>query len=232
MTARIDCGKETQREPSKQEKPMNADAAQNRGTYPFAAEPDLATCAQEPIRTPGSIQPHGILFVLSGPSLLITGVSANVAEHLGNEPTDLLGCSVSEVMDDVSFAAVQEASKRPEADGPGLVCLYLKVTSETKWRGVVHPTRNGALLEAVLPQFFPLIESADLFSRYDRSTRRLRGAKDIASVCQRLAEEVRELTGFDRVKIYRFARDWSGEVIAESMNDRLPSLSGPELSGE
>ena len=46
------------------------------------------------------------------------------------------------------------------------------------------------------------------------------------SACQQLAEEVRNLTGYDRVKVYRFASDWSGEVIAEARIDSMPSFLG------
>jgi light-regulated signal transduction histidine kinase (bacteriophytochrome) len=41
-----------------------------------------------------------------------------------------------------------------------------------------------------------------------------------------VAEEMRMITGFDRVKVYEFDSRWNGEVIAESRNDVLPSLLG------
>jgi light-regulated signal transduction histidine kinase (bacteriophytochrome) len=37
------------------------------------------------------------------------------------------------------------------------------------------------------------------------------------------ADEVRRITGFDRVLVYRFDANWDGHVIAESRNDELPS---------
>jgi light-regulated signal transduction histidine kinase (bacteriophytochrome) len=37
---------------------------------------------------------------------------------------------------------------------------------------------------------------------------------------------VRRLTGYDRVKIYRFADDWSGEVVAEDAAPEMPSYLG------
>ena len=43
----------------------------------------LANCADEPIRFPGAIQPHGLLLTLSEPALEIIQVSANGETLLG-----------------------------------------------------------------------------------------------------------------------------------------------------
>lgn len=47
---------------------------------------------------------------------------------------------------------------------------------------------------------------------------------DILHYAQFIAERIRDLTGFDRVMLYRFDTHWNGEVIAESRNHLLPSL--------
>ena len=50
----------------------------------------LANCADEPIRIPGAIQPHGVLLTLSDPGLQIIQVSANVASLFNHAPETLL----------------------------------------------------------------------------------------------------------------------------------------------
>jgi light-regulated signal transduction histidine kinase (bacteriophytochrome) len=45
----------------------------------------------------------------------------------------------------------------------------------------------------------------------------MRAASDIAGPSQVAASEVRRLSGFNRVLIYRFDKDWNGEVIAEAV---------------
>ena len=52
---------------------------------------DLVLCHQEPIRTPGSVQPHGVLFALSEAELVVTHVSASVESLLGRAPDTVLG---------------------------------------------------------------------------------------------------------------------------------------------
>ena len=50
----------------------------------------LANCADEPIRFPGAIQPHGLLLTLSEPDLHIQQISANVENLFGLAPAALL----------------------------------------------------------------------------------------------------------------------------------------------
>src|ERR1700761_9115938 len=44
---------------------------------------DLDSCAREPIRIPGAIQPHGALLVLEPESLRVLQISANAGELFG-----------------------------------------------------------------------------------------------------------------------------------------------------
>ena len=48
-------------------------------------------------------------------------------------------------------------------------------------------------------------------------------APSTAEIAQTTVCEVRRLTGFDRVLIYRFDDDWNGMVIAEDRNEELPA---------
>ncbi len=43
---------------------------------------------------------------------------------------------------------------------------------------------------------------------------------------QVIADFVREVSKFDRVKVYKFDKDWNGEVIAESRKESMPSYKG------
>lgn len=49
-------------------------------------------------------------------------------------------------------------------------------------------------------------------------TNRIRQSIDWEAICQTATEEVRQLLEADRVTIYRFNRDWSGEFIFESVS--------------
>jgi len=64
-------------------------------------------------------------------------------------------------------------------------------------------------------------------SLLNRITTRIRHSLELQEILTTTTNELRSFLGLDRVKIYRFEADGSGEVIAESINGRnLPSLLG------
>lgn len=60
-----------------------------------------------------------------------------------------------------------------------------------------------------------------------RMTNRIRRSLELGEILAATVEEIRSFLGTDRVKVYRFDEDHSGEVVAESIYEqRLPSLLG------
>jgi two-component system, chemotaxis family, sensor kinase Cph1 len=193
---------------------------------PGRALPDLTICDREPIHIPGSIQPHGILFSLSGTDLRISAISANVAHHLGQTPDELLDAPMARLFDPGSITAIAETAAHGAGGSPRLVRLQARGGASRNWRAFVHATSSGVILEAKLPPPQSDLGVLDFLENYHASTQRLQEARDVRAICTCLAEEVRRLTGYDRVKVYRFAANWNGEVIAESNAGTLPSYLG------
>ena len=63
-----------------------------------AIPPNLAECEREPIHIPGSIQPHGYLFVLNEADLSLVAVSENVAGALHVRVTALIGRPIVQLL--------------------------------------------------------------------------------------------------------------------------------------
>ncbi len=202
------------------------------GTVPETPAPalpplDLTTCDREPIHIPGFIQPHGVLFALKGADLRIAAVSANVATHFGHEAHTLLDTPLGQILHQDSLEAIKTALGRPGETPSRLAELHLHGASVSPWRAIVHTTQAGGLLEALLPHpDLPSYGAGNQFELFEQATRRLQAAKDLTTICACLAAEVRRLTGYDRVMVYRFAADGSGEVLAEDNSGRVPSYLG------
>ncbi|MGG6267977.1 GAF domain-containing protein [Leptolyngbya sp. AN03gr2] len=79
---------------------------------------------------------------------------------------------------------------------------------------------QAALLAQVEAQKQALIRQKALV----KITNRIRQTLDFAEICQTATYEVRQLLGADRVAIYRFNSDWSGNIIFESIADRWKPL--------
>lgn len=184
----------------------------------------LAQYDHEPIHAPGSIQPHGILFVLQEPQLNILQVSQNAFEFIGRHPQELLNQSLATVLDRQQLEVIQDSLlKNFESINP----LKLSINTQERllfFDGIIHRHDGVLLLELELTQ---VKQNTNFFSFYHQtksSINQIQKAATLQQMSQIVVEEIRKITGFDRVMIYRFDPQGSGVVIAEDKEDRLNSL--------
>ena len=182
---------------------------------PSYGEVDLTTCDREPIHIPGAIQPHGVLVAVDTDHR-VRMVSANSAPLLGVEPADALGRHLA----DVAGGTVARAVAEREAAGLPVTPLVLRLDDGTEVDVRVH--RSGTRLVVELEPLGAEDGSALSYHTARGAMARLAGAGSVPDLAGHLAREVRALTGFDRVMVYRFDADWNGEVIAE---ERRPDLN-------
>ncbi|MDQ4136936.1 MAG: GAF domain-containing protein [Pseudomonadota bacterium] len=196
---------------------MNAHASASRG--------DLSACEREPIHIPGSIQPHGVLLALSRPELIAVHASANLTRIAGIPAAQALGRPLEAISPSLAAALAADLTAGSRDEGG----RYLRVVTlptpegERAFDAVVH--LSGDLLVLELEETVPG-EGATLDALYPTMrgfVEQLQTASSIEDLCRLAAEDVRRITGFDRVLVYRFDESWNGTVVAEDRNDVLPS---------
>jgi light-regulated signal transduction histidine kinase (bacteriophytochrome) len=180
--------------------------------------PDITHCDREPIHIPGSIQPHGALLALSRDGGTIVQASANSAEWLGAAPEALLGRSPAELFGTEGAALIRQALALddPREANP----LRLEVAGRIL-DGLVHRHDGVALVEVeAAPEQTPA-EARAASAAFRRALVDAQRAGGLRTLADSIARSVRELTGYDRVLVYRFHADWHGEVIAEAREESL-----------
>lgn len=186
---------------------------------------DLTNCDREPIHVPGAIQPHGVLLVLHGPNLEIVQVSANAATFLGLEPSTLLGKPLSVVVDSEAVELVRQALSLGDLEHNPLFVFSLRpIGLDFSLDAVAHRHRGLVILELERP--LPVQGASVDVRALSDAVRRLERADSVAAFCQAAAREVRLVSGFDRVMVYRFDADGAGEVIAEERREDLEPFLG------
>src|ERR1700685_3396190 len=123
--------------------------------------PGLAKCALEPIQIIGHIQPHGVLFALSEPDLIVRHVSTNVSTLLGMSPDILLGCSFETVLGARLFETFRSKilSHEPSLAKP----LYVPISGrEIEMHAIAHRHDGVLIVELELVQGTHSLEPLEL----------------------------------------------------------------------
>jgi light-regulated signal transduction histidine kinase (bacteriophytochrome) len=173
---------------------------------------DLTECEREPICHLGLIQPHGCLLALNSRAE-ITHASENTGRYFELPADAVLGRSLS-------FVAGSKA------DGflrDGFPSLEPGHTYEDFWQGTgeqqyfwAHQNASQYILEwENLPNAFERAAPDAVESNLAKAVKEIQSSPHIHRQAELAAEHVAGLTGYDRVMIYQFQPDWSGEVIAE-----------------
>jgi chemotaxis family two-component system sensor kinase Cph1 len=191
------------------------------GLLPPGSQITLETCDREPIHTPGGIQPHGALLAVTGSDREIVQRSANALERLGVSD-ELLGTSLAELIGADAAAGLTSANQRVDAAGlrPRAVQVagvaldaFGYLAAPDVWVVEFEPSGAGASAAALAEDVAGLLIAC-------QSARTPQGLLEAA------AAWTHQLTGFDRVWVYRFEPDDHGVVVVEERAETLAPFLG------
>ncbi|MFD2644466.1 ATP-binding protein [Pseudomonas japonica] len=184
----------------------------------------LADCANEPIRFPGAIQPHGVLVTLSEPDLRILQVSANVESLLGHQPQALIGQPLEQLLGAQALVALRPVLEQPLLSSESPLQVQLGGLS---FDGLLHRHDGVLILELeVHARHFGADSIAGNLINLGRMLQRLQGAKSLQALYDISVREIQAMTGYDRVLIYRFEEEGHGQVIAEASAPAMEVFNG------
>ncbi len=178
------------------------------------------------IYTPTSIQPHGILLVLKQPQLTIQQVSGNTWNFLGIHPESLLKNKLKDLITLKEYTIIKNAlAGEEERINP----INLSINKKNKivlFNGIIHRISQLILLELEPKNSKIERNQFSFYHLIKNPIAQMEKARTIDELCQVIVREIREITGFDRVAIYRLEADGSGGIIAEDKVANLNSLLG------
>jgi light-regulated signal transduction histidine kinase (bacteriophytochrome)/CheY-like chemotaxis protein len=182
----------------------------------------LTNCDREPIHLLGSIQPIGFLLSVST-DWRVLRASANVEAFLGLPASKVVGDTAAGVLGTELLHSIR--GRLQTAAGTGVVerLFGQRLTGDGPLFDVaIHISGRETVLEferATGQRHAPLAVLRSMLARVEREV-------SAPQLYRESVRQIRALTGFDRVIVYRFADDGTGEVVAESAVSDLPSLLG------
>jgi chemotaxis family two-component system sensor kinase Cph1 len=176
---------------------------------------DLTSCDREPIHIPGSIQPHGIMLVAEQDGHHVRYAAGDVEQRLGLAAWEgrTLGALIGPAL-----AAKADALRLP--GGIGGFMGQLDTGAGGTLDVSAHLSGNHVIVELEAthadgpPTALVLDELAAAATGFEH-------AASLIALCDKAAIAFRQLTGFDRVMVYRFLDDEAGTVLAESKREDL-----------
>jgi chemotaxis family two-component system sensor kinase Cph1 len=194
------------------------------------ADVNLLHLKQPDINTLTKVQPHGVLLVLQESDLSILQVSANTRTTFGLPPEEVLGKTLDDVLDVYQVDQFRAGLRYDNLDimNPTKVWVRRNGDDYAVYDAIFHRNEAGFLileLEPALTQdnipflsFYHLARAS--IGQLEANT------TDLAEFCRIIVHEVRQVTGFDRVMLYKFDDDGHGEVLAEEKLDDMESYLG------
>lgn len=192
----------------------------NDGAVPAVT---IATCDDEPIHIPGSIQSNGCLLACDPSTFTVLRHSANAADMLQLSRKSLLGSSLADVLGvDATHAIRNAIAKSTDPARPGLI-FSLDLGDAGTFDVSAHLFSGAAIIE-LRPGSGAHDPSSLELSR--TVIRRLSTEPSLARLVRLAPRLLRLALNYDRVMIYRFSPDGAGQVISEAKREDLESFSG------
>lgn len=178
---------------------------------------NIDNCDKEQIHIPGSVQSFGALVAFDA-AHIITRASENIEKLTGQRAIDLIGKPLTAVMDETEILKLESVD-----NDDFFSCVSLQLKSGGPMTAVAHATSTESYVDIVSD---PHQLKTDFFPVIREMTSELSAASTENELAQIIADKVRFISGFDRVKVYKFDADWNGEVIAEARKQSMPSYKG------
>lgn len=185
---------------------------------PAFGQATLANCEREQIHLAGSIQPHGVLLVVQEPDNVVIQASANAAEFLKVEP--IVGRPLSELDGNLLLRILPHLGG-PLHSKPMTVRCSLG-SPQRKYDATIHRPSNGGLII----ELEPVESSANPTPALDAAFHRITSSSSLRSLCDETATIFKEITGYDRVMVYRFDEEGHGEIFSERRRPDLEAFLG------
>ncbi|HEY5002757.1 MAG TPA: GAF domain-containing protein [Ktedonobacteraceae bacterium] len=187
---------------------------------------DLTNCEREPIHIPGSIQPHGMLFVLTEPAFTLVQVSENIVAFFGFTPDMVLNQPIDTIIGQENAATLREAAQK-DLQVVNILVFHLQMDGEEcRFEGIIHRTDQLLILELEPVQHDVPVASLELYTTIMHIMTHLQKSANLRELCQIGCEEIHKLSSLDHVMIYQFDEKWNGTVIAEAKRDDIESYLG------
>ena len=197
---------------------------ENNNDAPYAVEYDLTNCDKEPIHLIRYVQKHALLIACNPDDLKVKFISDNCSDFLDKNA----GACINERLENLlpADAVNQIKTGLQENNLNALLPIKTHDFSAGNLYGILAHINPDGLLVLEIEPLQSTGQDMNFQLRFGTAVENIQRETRISHIFDRAAAEVRSITGFDRVMVYKFDEEGNGQIIAESRNDDLESFLG------
>lgn len=204
--------------------PNNTTPEDNRAQ--LATQEHLDNCAKEKIQFSNRIQDRGALLAFDLATGRITACSKNCAKFAGNSPEKLLDQHVSQlsIAENLANGFLSRLKHTPAGT---TVSIDTGVSDVTQLLDITaHHHQQLGFLEYLPSPGLGYQQYREKIRESQLAITTLLSADTFHNACQIAVEAIAQLTGYDRVQLYKFQADYSGQVTHEVCAKHMPAFQG------
>lgn len=183
---------------------------------------DSNFCGSLPLQHINIIQSYGYLLVAERESLRIVQVSENVVDLFGKSPAETVGSSLK---DYITAAELESLEKKVTTGISEKIPLTLSIAGK-QTLALIHLRDNYLLLELEEQRADEARSFTDVFQEVRFAMAAIAHTETVEEASRVAIHELRRLSGFDGIMMYRFDENWNGTVIAEEKSEGLDHYLG------
>jgi len=181
-------------------------------------------CGKVPLNKTNMIQPHGYMLIISKNNFEILQLSENCSQLFGRSVEELAGSSASnhipeEELKNIESRTIQLEDRRLPfnltINGKEHLTTVKALESYYIFE-VASANGSGSKTDSFLSVYQELKFVTETIDR----------ASTTIEACDLVVRELKRLSGFDKIMIYKFDPEWNGDVIAEEMEPGMESYLG------
>ena len=180
---------------------------------------DLTTCDREPIHIPGAVQPYGVLLSVDPATRRIVQVSESAPALLGRDLSELTHERLDALLGDGATDVLERLLARDAAGGEAIRIDVRSGSGVRAFDVAAFRTEDLMVVELEPASVLSPAELDALLTRLRNGVARIQATTTVMQTCDAVLDEFVSIAGFDRTMVYRFDRDWHGEVIGEHLSD-------------
>lgn len=188
-----------------------------------AGRVDITSCDREPIHISGAVQSFGYLVAFSS-DWIVARCSSNITEIAEKSVEDLLGMPAGELFADGAIHDIRNRLQWLQIGGLNERLFAVSLFEDDRRFDVAVHLSEGLIVVEFEPTMadqafepIPLVRSM---------MAKLAQADQFETFLTQAARQVRYVTEFDRVMVYRFLPDDTGEVVADACGPDVESFKG------